>query len=307
MRVSVSRHWTQALFDRSNIVSENDVREAAKRVEAVRDGRSFVRGKNPAAEPRQQPRGIAMGNSAPGRERSCSLWVRSPTLYPIELRALVPAAGAGAFRDPAVPAKGEWRGSNPQPQEPQSCALPVELHSPRTRLDVRRTPAHPWRGWALQHDRAPLFTQPAAPARGKSSRRCVAPGGTRTPYLRLRRPLLYPGELLAPGEPGSRPLAEPGLPNDEASGPDAATTCSHVPRIGPNLLNTARLCSQPRRICPPLAWTSIGRPLLQARESSPPPQQCPSPPAALALAALAGCRARHRGKGTPLARHCGPP
>ena len=52
---------------------------------------------------------------------------------------------------------------NPQPLEPQSSALTVELHSPHEFKD-----------------------------------RLGAPEGIRTPDLRLRRPLLYPAELLAP-------------------------------------------------------------------------------------------------------------
>jgi hypothetical protein len=53
----------------------------------------------------------------PGGIRTPDARIRSPTLYPTELQALILKWG-------------EKRGSNPRPQDPQSCALPAELFSP---------------------------------------------------------------------------------------------------------------------------------------------------------------------------------
>lgn len=53
---------------------------------------------------------------APGRTRTRNHRIRSPTLYPVELRAR---------------SWGDQRDSNPRPPDPQSGALPTELWSPR--------------------------------------------------------------------------------------------------------------------------------------------------------------------------------
>src|SRR5438093_11036739 len=54
-------------------------------------------------------------SGAPGRIRTCGLWLRRPTLYPAELRARRTTHILLCWGD-------RWE-SNPQPLEPQSSAL----------------------------------------------------------------------------------------------------------------------------------------------------------------------------------------
>ncbi len=100
-----------------------------------------------------------LSSGAPGEIRTHDLQIRSLTLYPSELRAhAVPRSGLSRNWG------GRW-GSNPRPQEPQSCALPSELRPPHRR-----------------HRSGP-------------------PEWTRTTDLRIRSPLLCPAELQAGGSP----------------------------------------------------------------------------------------------------------
>ena len=70
---------------------------------------------------------------APGRARTCGIRIRSPTLYPAELRALVkplklqrrPTSTVSTIQN-----WGERRGLNPRPPGPQPGALPTELRPP---------------------------------------------------------------------------------------------------------------------------------------------------------------------------------
>lgn len=127
-----------------------------------------------------------LGFGGPGRIRTCDQRVRSPVLYPAELRA----PSGTRFLDRLIPAVkkrgGKWgdrRGLNPRPPEPQSGALPTELRSPHPESD--RTCGQ-------------TFSIPKSGPGGPG-----APGRTRTCDQRLRRPLLYPPELLA--QTGSPP------------------------------------------------------------------------------------------------------
>jgi hypothetical protein len=94
----------------------------------------------------------------PGRTRTCDLRIRSPALYPTELRAQaffrqcqISDLNQLDFRNQSRPGSagnvqkadtpfadlivdwslwGERWGLNPRPQGPQPCALPTELRSP---------------------------------------------------------------------------------------------------------------------------------------------------------------------------------
>ena len=91
---------------------------------------------------------------------------------------------------------GEKRGSNPRPQDPQSCALPAELFPPfkfsNQILKVKllnivrqsQTSGIFYTVWLYQS------LQTTVTLYG-------TPGGIRTPDPRIRSPLLYPAELLA--------------------------------------------------------------------------------------------------------------
>ena len=57
-------------------------------------------------------------SGGPGRIRTCDLRIRSPLLYPAELRA------------PLI-LKSEWQDLNLRPRAPKARALPPELHSDR--------------------------------------------------------------------------------------------------------------------------------------------------------------------------------
>lgn len=90
---------------------------------------------------------------------------------------------------------GERRGSNPQPQEPQSCALPIELRPPELHCF--------YFDFSTVSTTFPL-------SRVLLLLGFSTPGGNRTPDLRLRRPLLYPTELRerdAVPNHGARPAA----------------------------------------------------------------------------------------------------
>jgi hypothetical protein len=71
---------------------------------------------------------------APGRSRTCGLRIRSPTLYPAELRArqkhLIKTVETANMTVSTIEIWGERRGLNPRPQGPQPCALPAELRPP---------------------------------------------------------------------------------------------------------------------------------------------------------------------------------
>jgi hypothetical protein len=71
---------------------------------------------------------------------------------------------------------------NPRPPEPQSGALPTELHSPLILSSLR-----------LSSSSRAIYSR----SLGQSRSFHGAPEGTRTPDPRLRRPLLCPPELLA--------------------------------------------------------------------------------------------------------------
>ena len=90
----------------------------------------------------------------------------------------------------AVQNKNKWGGrqvSNLLPPEPQSGALPIELRPPYI-LCAERITLQALRATRLYGVGETLF--PVAALFG-------APGETRTPDTRLRRPLLYPAELRA--------------------------------------------------------------------------------------------------------------
>ena len=71
---------------------------------------------------------------APGRSRTCDLRIRSPTLYPAELRArqkhLIKAVETADMTVSTIEKWGERRGLNPRPPGPQPGALPTELRPP---------------------------------------------------------------------------------------------------------------------------------------------------------------------------------
>ena len=69
---------------------------------------------------------------APGRSRTCGLRIRSPTLYPAELRARVRLKTVETVQCDRLKNKkwGERRGLNPRPSGPQPDALPAELRPP---------------------------------------------------------------------------------------------------------------------------------------------------------------------------------
>ncbi len=72
------------------------------------------------------------GGGTPGRDRTCDLRIRSPSLCPTELRAprSIPARHVPRGSRLRGGAWGERRDLNPQPLEPQSSALTIELRSP---------------------------------------------------------------------------------------------------------------------------------------------------------------------------------
>ena len=124
---------------------------------------------------------------APGRSRTCDLRIRSPTLYPAELRALVkplklqrrPKATVSRMQN-----WGERRGLNPRPPGPQPGALPTELRPPcyNLRCGLRNQGIFYNVGCALSTNN-PQWNG--------------APERTRTFGPQLRRLLLYPPELQA--------------------------------------------------------------------------------------------------------------
>ena len=87
-----SGHTTTAVFRRYNIVDEDDARKVARVMEQGRNlGQEMV---NAGSEADQAPEAGCVNPAtsagklnAPGPNRTGSLWVRSPTLYPVELRA----------------------------------------------------------------------------------------------------------------------------------------------------------------------------------------------------------------------------
>src|SRR4029453_15172881 len=90
-----------------------------------------------------------LSGGTPGRDRTCDLRIRSPSLCPTELRAprSPPARHGSPARDSPGGGGGERRDLNPQPLEPQSSALTIELRSPswarplvRKALMVRTAP-----------------------------------------------------------------------------------------------------------------------------------------------------------------------
>jgi hypothetical protein len=92
---------------------------------------------------------------------------------------------------------GRWGGrwdSNPRRPESQSGALPTELRPPlsTTRRSPQEGPPVAGRRVYTNSPRT-LEVRDSGPTGGENG----APGGTRTPDHRLRRPMLYPAELRA--------------------------------------------------------------------------------------------------------------
>ena len=105
-------------------------------------------------------------NGRDGWTRTSEWGSQSPLPYHLATPLSGKKKGPGIPRPPHV--WGGWWDSNPQHLEPQSSALPIELHPPHIKT--------------VQADAA---------------QRAGTPGGTRTPGPLLRRQLLYPAELLA--------------------------------------------------------------------------------------------------------------
>ena len=169
---------------------------------------------------------------APGENRTPDLLVRSQPLYPPELRALPHRVSScdvcvrawlpeprPPFGQPTITNRqstiswwGERRVSNPQPLEPQSSALPVELRSPLPLAEcgARDPVAHSAfrnRTWCAWGDLNARHTAPEAVAlSGLSYRRVpslrVADRGLRdwpNPRCRPRTPRSAPRTQHSPG------------------------------------------------------------------------------------------------------------
>src|SRR5439155_25022662 len=122
--------------------------------------------------------------------------------------------------------QGECWDLNPQPLEPQSNALPLRYthHAREIAADV-----HPRRVTLFTH--RPRLVESVASTVPHRSRE-YAPGGNRTPDLRLRRPLLYPTELLA-RRPNDRAAAKIGVRGFEPPTPCAQGRCATRLRYTP--------------------------------------------------------------------------
>ena len=107
--MQLSGHRTRSVFERYNVTSEGDFREAARKLTGIIPGTIQAQPAPTEGDGRRQPapnhgQDRSENGGTPGRDRTCDLRIRSPSLCPTELRA------RRSPRSPAAPSDGAPRG-----------------------------------------------------------------------------------------------------------------------------------------------------------------------------------------------------
>ena len=90
--MQLSGHRTRSVFERYNVTSEGDFREAARKLTGIIPGTIQAQPAPTEGDGRRQPapnhgQDRSENGGTPGRDRTCDLRIRSPSLCPTELRA----------------------------------------------------------------------------------------------------------------------------------------------------------------------------------------------------------------------------